>query len=184
MAAPLRAEAPALDLAEVWQRAMPVMDFVAAMREPYRALWEGIHRHARAPEWAASAMPAGTTLRLIMIAEDWCMDTTNTAPFLARFAEAVPGVELRLLPRDANPDVMDRYLYNGARAIPVVIALDAAFRELGHWGPRPSELQAWVKANKDTVSKEERLLHTRKWYARDKGETTIREVLRAGGFEA
>ena len=181
MAAPLRAEAP-LDLAGVWRRSLPVMEFVASMREPYRSLWEGIHRHARAPEWAAHAVPAGAVLRLVMIAEDWCMDTNNTAPFLARFADAVPGVELRILLRDANPDVMNRYLTNGARSIPVVIVMDEHFRELGHWGPRPSELQAWVKANKDVVSKEERLLHTRKWYARDRGETTIREILQAAGF--
>ena len=110
------------------------------------------------------------------------MDTNNTAPFLARFAEAVPGVFLRFLLRDENPDVMNRYLYNGSRSIPVVIILDEAYRELGHWGPRPSELQAWVKENKETLSKEERLLHTRKWYARDRGETTIREVLATAGL--
>ena len=62
------------------------------------------------------------------------------------------------------------------------IILDEAYRELGHWGPRPSELQAWVKENKETLSKEERLLHTRKWYARDRGETTIREVLATAGL--
>jgi hypothetical protein len=181
MAAPLRTDAP-LDLAEAWGRSLPALEFLATMNEPYKSLWEGIYRNARAPEWSASALPAGTVLRLVMLAEDWCMDTNNTAPFLQRFAEAAPGVELRILGRDANPDVMERYLTNGAKAIPVVIVMDAQFRELGHWGPRPSELQAWVKANKDVVSKEERLLHTRKWYARDKGETTIREVLRAAGL--
>ena len=181
MASPLRAEVP-LDLAEVWDRSLAVPEFLASAREPYRSLWEGIYRNARAPEWAASALPPGTRLRLIMIAEDWCMDTNNTAPFLARFAEAVPGVELRILLRDANLDVMDRYLTTGGRAIPVVIAMDGEFRELGHWGPRPSELQAWVRANKELVSKEERVLHTRKWYARDRGVTTIREVLAAAGF--
>jgi hypothetical protein len=181
MAAPLRAEA-VIDLAEVWGRALPALDYLATMKEPYRSLWEGIYRNARAPEDPASMLPAGTALRIIMIAEDWCMDTNNTAPFLARFAEALPGVELRILLRDANPDVMSRYLTNGAKAIPVVIVMDEAFRELGHWGPRPSELQAWVKEHKDVVSKEERLLHTRKWYARDRGQTTIREVLAAAGF--
>jgi hypothetical protein len=60
--------------------------------------------------------------------------------------------------------------------------LDEAFRELGHWGPRPAELQAWVTENRDMVSKEERLLHTRKWYARDRGESTIKEVLQAAGY--
>jgi hypothetical protein len=180
-AVPARAEAP-LDLGEIWGRSLTVREFLERAKEPYRSLWEGIYRNAKAPEWSASALPAGAVLHLIMIAEDWCMDTNNTAPYLARFAEAVPGVSLRFLLRDENPEVMDCYLHNGSRSIPVVIILDESFRELGHWGPRPAELQAWVRGNKDVVSKEERVLHTRKWYARDKGETTIREVLKAAGY--
>jgi hypothetical protein len=178
---PARAEAP-LDFGEIWGRSLTVREFLERAKEPHRSLWEGIYRNAMAPEWSASALPEGTVLRLIMLAEDWCMDTNNTAPVLARFAEVVPGVSLRFLLRDENPEVMDRYLWNGARSIPVVIILDEAYRELGHWGPRPAELQAWVRENKNVVSKEEQLLHTRKWYARDKGETTIREVLKAAGY--
>jgi hypothetical protein len=78
---------------------------------------------------------------------------------------------------------MDRYLTNGARSIPIVIALDREFRELGAWGPRPRELQAWVTANKDTMPKDERYKAVRRWYARDKGESTIREVMEAMGAE-
>jgi hypothetical protein len=90
--------------------------------------------------------------------------------------ESVPGLSLRILQRDENPELMDRYLTNGSRSIPIVIALDEEFNELGHWGPRPTELQAWVMANKDTMPKPERYKEVRRWYARDRGETTIREV--------
>jgi len=38
-----------------------------------------------------------------------------------------------------------------------------------------------VMANKDVVPKAERLREQRKWYARDRGETTVREVLGAVG---
>ena len=95
---PARPEAP-LDLTEIWGRSLTVREFLERAKEPYRSLWEGIYRNAKAPEWSASALPGGTVLRLIMIAEDWCMDTNNTAPYLARFAEAVPGVSLRFLLR-------------------------------------------------------------------------------------
>ena len=54
-----------------------------------------------------------------------------------------------------------------------------AFAEVGHWGPRPTELQAWVLANKDTMPKDARYAEVRRWYARDRGETTLREVLDA-----
>ena len=67
----------------------------------------------------------------------------------------MPGLELRVLRRDEYPEVMDRYLTNGSRSIPIVIALDEEFRELGHWGPRPRELQAWVMANRASIPKAE-----------------------------
>jgi hypothetical protein len=64
-----------------------------------------------------------------------------------------------------------------------VIALDEEFRELGHWGPRPRVLQAWVMANRVIVPKAELYPQVRQWYARDRGETTLREVLTAAGLE-
>ncbi len=120
-------------------------------------------------------------IRLVALVEDWCGAASNTIPALAKWVAQVPAVQLRLLRRDEHPAVMDRYLTNGARAIPIVIALDPAFRELGHWGPRPSELQAWVRANKPLLPKTEFYPQVRRWYARDRGESTLREVLAAAG---
>jgi Thioredoxin len=167
------------DFKELWQRAMPFEEFVATGAVQYRGLWHGIHRLSRVPEWAESVVPAGQTRHLLALAEDWCGDASNTLPVLARWTEAVEGLSLRILRRDENPDLMDRYLTEGTRSIPIVIALDEEFNELGHWGPRPVELQAWVVAHKDTMPKDERYKDVRRWYARDRGESTIREVAEA-----
>lgn len=167
-----------LDFEKIWQGALTFEQFMAQVRPVHQALWQGIYRHATAPEWAAELVN-GRKLHLLAITEDWCLDTSNTIPFLARVTESVPGVDLRLILRDANPGIMDRYLTNGSRSIPVLIILDAEFREVGRWGPRPSELQAWVMANKDVIPRAEKLKEERRWYARDKGETTVREVLEA-----
>ena len=73
---------------------------------------------------------------------------------------------------------MDRYLTNGVAFHPVVLIISTSnFAEVGRWGPRPSELQAWVMANRPLLPKVERLREQRQWYARDRGETTMREVL-------
>ena len=165
----------------LWDLALTYQRFVAES-EQHRGLWEGIYRLTRVPEWAFRAVPPGTRRRLLVIAEDWCGDASSTIPMLARFVDEVPGMELRLLRRDEHPEVMDRYLTNGARSIPIVIALDEGFRELGHWGPRPAELQAWVARNRPLVPKAELYPQVRKWYARDRGETTLREVLAVAGL--
>jgi hypothetical protein len=170
-----------LDFRSLWDQALPFGDYVAASTQ-HRGLWEGLYRTARMPEWALGALPAGARRHLLVLAEDWCGDASNTVPVLARLADAVPGLELRVLRRDEHPTVMDRYLTNGSRSIPVVIALDEAFTELGHWGPRPTELQSWVMANRQTMPKTELYPQVRRWYARDHGESTLREVLAAAGF--
>ena len=169
------------DFRELWAVAMPFERFVAAS-EHHRGLWEGIYKLMRVPEWAFQAVPPGTRRRLLVIAEDWCGDASSTIPIVARFADTVPGMELRILRRDEHPELMDRYLTNGSRSIPIVIALDDGFRELGHWGPRPTTLQSWVLENRPLVPKAELYPQVRKWYARDRGETTLREVLAAAGL--
>lgn len=175
----LREEA-SMNFKSLWDQALSFDQFVAAS-EKQRGLWEGLHRIARVPEWAREAA-SGPARKLLVIAEDWCGDASSTIPVVARLAEEVPGLELRIIRRDEHPDVMDRYLTNGSRSIPIVIALDDEFRELGHWGPRPVQLQAWVVANRLTVPKAELYPQVRTWYARDHGESTLREILTAAGL--
>ena len=170
-----------LDFRSLWNQALPFDAYLAASTQ-HRGLWEGLYRTARLPEWALGALPGGVVRRLLVLAEDWCGDASNTVPVLARLADAVAGLELRILRRDEHPEVMNRYLTNGSRSIPIVIALDEGFTELGHWGPRPTELQSWVMANRQTVPKTELYPQVRRWYARDHGESTLREVLAAAGF--
>jgi hypothetical protein len=165
----------------LWLRALSFEDFVVAS-DQHKGLWEGIYRIMRVPDWAFQAVPLGTRRRLLVIAEDWCGDASSTIPILARFADAAPGMELRVLRRDEHPELMDRYLTNGSRSIPIVIALDESYRELGHWGPRPGVLQAWVLENRLVVPKAELYPQIRKWYAKDRGETTLREVLALAGL--
>jgi len=160
---------------ELWSGAM-TFDRFLEVSGAHRGLWEGLYRLARMPEWAVG-VTGGRALRMLVIAEDWCGDASNTIPFLARWAADTPGVELRIIRRDEHPEVMDRYLTGGSRSIPIVILLDENLAELGHWGPRPETLQAWVLANRASIPKSELYPQVRKWYARDKGETTLKEIL-------
>jgi hypothetical protein len=82
-----------------------------------------------------------------------------------------------LLGREANPDLMDAHLTNGSRSIPVVMVLDSRYEERGWWGPRPTELQAWVMREGMRLSKTDRYRELRRWYARDRGLTTLSEVV-------
>ena len=163
-----------LNFPDLWEQAVSFEAFLEASGS-HRGLWEGLYRLAQVPEWVREV--AAAPRYLLVLAEDWCGDACNTIPILARWAAESKAAELRILRRDQHPQVMDRYLTNGARAIPIVIVLDEQFRELGHWGPRPRELQKWVMENRGVVPKTELYPQVRRWYARDRGETTLREIL-------
>ena len=173
-----------LDFKKLWNEAFTFDAFVAACKAEHCGLWQGVYNLARIPDWAVAATSTGAKRKLLVIAEDWCGDASNTVPVIAKLTDQSPGLELRIIMRDANPEVMDQYLTNGSRSIPIVIALDESFHEIGHGGPRPAELQSWVMANRGVLPKAELYPQVRRWYARDRGETTIREVLKAAGLPA
>ena len=164
--------------ASLWETALTFDRFVAQSTRQ-RDLWTGVYRTAQVPDWAVErAAKLGRRFRFVAIAEDWCGDASSTVPVVVRFAEAA-GMEFRMLRRDQHPEVMDRYESpTGARAIPVVIVLTEGMEEVGHWGSRPAELQAFVMAEraKGRTSKDY-FPEVRRWYARDKGESTLQELL-------
>ncbi len=121
--------------------------------------------------------------RVLVLTEDWCGDAARSVPALAAALERAPQVEHRYLDSDAHPEVIARYLTHGGKAIPMAIVQDESGRELGAWGPRPAPLQALLRARKlelgaptpDTQAAFYAPIMG--WYGRDKGQTTIQELL-------
>ena len=159
--------------------AAPTFDEFVVRAVDNHELWAATWRRASVPvELAARVAALPGRWHLLVLNEDWCGDAVNTVPYVARMAEQAPNVELRVVGRDANPDLMNAHLTNGSRSIPVVIVLDEHFVERGWWGPRPAELQAWVLGPAgQSLEKPERYREVRRWYARDKGITTLAEIL-------
>src|SRR5688500_9566819 len=110
-----------LDFRKLWDQAFSFEDFVTACKAEHCGLWQGMYKLARIPAWAREAELARTRRKLLVIVEDWCGDASTTVPIVAKFAESVPELELRLIQRDVHPEVMDQYLTNGSRSIPIVI---------------------------------------------------------------
>jgi hypothetical protein len=85
-----------------------------------------------------------TPLQVLAIGEDWCPDVAQNVAVLARIADEVPGMELSVVTRDANPELMDAYLTGGKRRIPVIAFFDMTFRELGCWTGRCRSADEWI----------------------------------------
>lgn len=172
--------ATGIDYRTYWEQGFAWHDYLEEEVEEHPQLWRGVWRKHETPERALDRLEGiGGAWKLLVITEDWCGDASNTVPILARLAEVAPNLDIRLVKRDENPDLMDAHLTDGSRSIPVAIVLDDDFEIVGSWGPRPEELQAFVISEKEKGERptSEIYRETRRWYAEDGGRTTLEELL-------
>ncbi|HLL82697.1 MAG TPA: thioredoxin family protein [Longimicrobium sp.] len=166
----------------LWEAGYSWGDYLGNQVREHRDLWLAVNERATVPPWALDEAAAlGGGWKLLVISEDWCGDASNTVPVIAKWAEAAPGVAMRIVKRDENLELMDAYLTRGARSIPLAVILDREWRPVGRWGPRPAELQEFVLREKKAAERpaDEIYRDVRRWYARDRGESTLRELLAA-----
>jgi hypothetical protein len=142
------------------------------------ALWVGIAHHVSIPlEMSARVEALGGHWHLLVLSEDWCGDAVNIVPIVAKLADSVSNMDLRILARDENLDIMDTHLTGKSRSIPIVILLNKKYEECGWWGPRPKALQNWVVEKGMSLPKDDRYKEIRTFYARDRGLTTMEEIV-------
>ena len=118
----------------------------------------------------------------MIISETWCGDSAQNIPFIAKSVLLNPNIDLRIILRDSNPDIMDLYRTNGTRSIPILVAFDENGIELFRWGPRPQEgkkLFSDLKAQGLEKSVILEKLHL--WYGRNRGaalESEIKDLIK------
>jgi Thioredoxin len=161
-----------------YEKAPDFRQYLATVQKN-EALWNGVNDRVRiADEFIEAARAIPQRWHLLALSEDWCGDAVNTLPVISALVDAVPNLDMRVLLRDENLDLMDTHLTAGkSRSIPVVMVLDEDFQERGWWGPRPGPLQEWVVQEGLDMGSEDRYKEARRYYARDKGRTTLEELL-------
>ena len=109
----------------------------------------------------------------LILTEGWCGDAAQNVPIIEKIARESDIIETRYILRDENPELMDRFLTNGARAIPKLIALDAATLELlGTWGARPKAAQdLFVSLKASGAEKGVVMEEIQRWYNADRSRS-------------
>ena len=117
-------------------------------------------------------------LSLLVITESWCGDAAQTMPMIAKVA-ATANIPLQIVLRDENELLMDQFLTNGGRSIPIVILYrNDTYQPIDRWGPRPkpaTQLVAQEKENKGYLSAEFKQ-ELQVWYNKDKGQSTLKDL--------
>ena len=116
----------------------------------------------------------------LVISEGWCGDAAQILPVIYKMAELSERIDLKIVFRDENEDLMNLFLTNGTKSIPKLIILDKNTLEvLSDFGPRPigaKQLILDYKAKHGIVDEAAKIA-LQKWYLDDKGTSTMKEIV-------
>ncbi|NLP57674.1 thioredoxin family protein [Lutibacter sp. B1] len=118
-------------------------------------------------------------ITFLVIAEGWCGDAAQVVPILNKIAEASDKIDLKIVLRDENEDLMNQFLTNGSKSIPKTILVDSENNVITSWGPRPSIATKMVQDYKDKNGSldAEFKKDLQIWYNKDKGLSTQKDIL-------
>lgn len=127
---------------QTWQE---WLNTITANRERFQANYE---KCPLTPEDLSFLRSIQRDVHILAIGADWCGDVVRQLPIVARMCAENVHLHLRILNRDEHLDVMERYLFNGARSIPVFIFFNDQFIEVGNWKARPYRGQRLIARGK------------------------------------
>lgn len=116
----------------------------------------------------------------LVLTESWCGDAAHVMPVINKIADLNDHIDFRVVMRDEHEDLMNEFLTNGGKSIPKLIAYDNSTGDVFNtYGPRPSTATQMVddyKMNNGGLTAEFKE-DLQRWYNKDKGQTTIQDLL-------
>ncbi len=116
----------------------------------------------------------------LVLTESWCGDAAQTLPIINKFAEANSKIDLKVILRDDNDDLMNKFLTNGSKSIPKLIVIEKATNKVvSTWGPRSEKATKLVSDYKEKYGKLDDAFKKdlQLWYNLDKGENIENEMV-------
>jgi hypothetical protein len=116
----------------------------------------------------------------LVISEGWCGDAAQILPIINKMAEVSDKIDLKIVLRDDNEELMNQFLTNGTKSIPILVIINKETGEvINRFGPRPIAAKQLIldyKAEHGIVD-ETAKTELQKWYLNDKGISTQNEII-------
>lgn len=169
-----------MNLSQEYAAAMSYNTYVKQLKD-YQSLHQLHYNKFEIPEKYISRIGQLSEINILVITEPWCSDSLALLPIIRKLAEIHGQWEIKILLRDKNPVLMQKFLTNGVRGIPVFLFLNKDGEYLFSWGPRPIAATKIYEAHLDSiktglVEKQRVIKKIRAYYAKDRGQTTLREL--------
>ncbi len=120
----------------------------------------------------------------LVLTESWCGDAAHIVPVINKVAAQNDNIELKVVLRDENESLMNQFLTNGGKSIPKLIMVDNDTNTVvDTFGPRPAiatEMVNTYKAQHGKLTPEFKE-DLQRWYNKDKGQSTIEDLVKLLG---
>ena len=117
----------------------------------------------------------------LIISEGWCGDAAQLLPIFNKMAShSNKKIEVKIVFRDENEELMNLFLTNKTKSIPKLIIIDKQTGNIcNDFGPRPKGAASLINNFKreNGVIKDEARAELQLWYLHDKGQSTQNEVI-------
>ena len=127
-----------MDWSRIFADALPYGAFLDTYANPaQRTRWDAMHARITLDSTQVDLLRGFTRRMPVLVLNGaWCGDCINQVPIFDHFARASRAIDLRLLDRDARPDVCEALAINGGRRVPVAVFLSEDWQEVGRYGER------------------------------------------------
>lgn len=131
-------------------------------------------------ETIAKAKDVKEPVTWLVLTEGWCGDAAQTLPVINKIADESDKIDLKIVLRDENEELMNEFLTNGGKSIPKLVALNKDNDVIDSWGPRPSIPTKMVSDYKEKHGQldAEFKKDLQIWYNKDKGVNTQEDLLK------
>jgi hypothetical protein len=166
------------DLEALYAQGKTYVEFRDAATQRVQA-WNDHYANAQVPDALQTRLTAlPGSWRLLVVAEDWCGDSANTIPYVAKLVDVAGNLDLRIINSTVGRTIMESHRTpDGRAATPTVILLTDDFQEAGCWVERPRRLQDWFLSNEDKLSEKDLYDQKYAWYAEDQGQETLEDIV-------
>jgi hypothetical protein len=170
-----------MNFKEYFDKAMSCEEYVGKLGENL-ALHQRHYKKFEIPGEDETRIKGMKPLNILVLTEPWCGDSLAIFPVVRKITEINDSWTMKILLRDQNLDLMDLYLTNGGRAVPLFFFLGEDYSLIFKWGPRPKASQQIFERHRKEieegeVEKIEVIKKIRHFYAQDKGKAICSELL-------
>lgn len=133
------------DVEKCYANALTFEEYRARLRIHVSAFNDHYERLAFVLDEEKGKTPVGNN-RILILTEEYCIDSVLNIPLIARLVEVSPDAALRIARRDEHLKLAARFPGRGGTSrLPTVIFLGRSRQVLGYWSERAECAHRWVE---------------------------------------